>query len=217
MEFILMDLDGTITNPQLGITKSVQYALRAMNIIIKDLDSLCKHIGPPLKVSFMEYYGFTEEEAEKAIEKYREYFKDTGLYENEVYPGMEELLSKLNKAGKKIIVATSKPEVFARKILEHFHLVQYFYDICGATLDGSRSDKEQVIRYALEKNGITDLSSLVMIGDRKYDIEGAKAVGIASVGVLYGFGDRYELENAGADRIAETVESVYDIIMSPSL
>jgi phosphoglycolate phosphatase len=127
---------------------------------------------------------------------------------------MEELLQRLQAAGKKIITATSKPELFARRILEYFHLEQYFKDICGATMDGSRNVKADVIRYALEKNGIIDRSKVVMVGDRLHDIEGAKQVGIASVGVLYGYGSREELEKAGADRIAETVPEVYDILMS---
>lgn len=213
MDYILMDLDGTITNPKQGITKSVQYALKAKGIIIDDLDSLCRHIGPPLKNSFMNFYGFSEEEAQASVEMYREYFKDTGIYENEEYEGMEELLRKLKKAGKTIITATSKPEVFARRILEHFHLEQYFLDICGATMDGNRSTKEEVIRYALDKNGITDYSKVVMVGDREHDIEGAKLVGITCVGVLYGFGSKEELEAAGANRLAPTVADLYDVIM----
>lgn len=214
IEYILMDLDGTITDPKLGITKSVQYALNFKGIRIEDLDSLCKFIGPPLKNSFMDFYGFNETDAEYLIEKYREYFKDTGIYENIVLEGMEELLHKLKSSGKKIITATSKPELFAQKILEHFHLEQYFEDICGATMDGSRSAKSEVIRYALQKNGIQELSKVVMVGDRLHDIEGAKQVGIASVGVLYGYGSREELEKAGADRIAGSVPEVYDMIMS---
>lgn len=214
MDYILMDLDGTLTNPKQGITKSVQYALKAHNIIIEDLDTLTKHIGPPLKDGFIEYYGFTEEEADIAVDKYREYFKDHGIYENEAYEGIGELLSKLRKAGKTVLVATSKPEPLARKILEHFQLDSYFNDICGATFDDLRSKKEEVIRYALDKNGITDLTKIVMIGDRKYDVEGAKAVGISSIGVLYGFGSREEFELAGADRIVSTVEELYDVIMN---
>lgn len=213
MNYILMDLDGTITNPKLGITKSVQYALKANHIFVDDLDSLCKFIGPPLKNSFMEFYGFSEEKAESAIATYREYFEVTGLYENEEYEGMEELLYKLKKAGKVIITATSKPEVFARRILEYFHLDQYFDDICGASMDEARSSKEAVIRYALDKNGITELSQVVMVGDRCYDIEGAKLVGLASLGVLFGFGSREELMEAGADRVVETVEELYEAIM----
>ena len=214
MNYILMDLDGTITNPKLGITRSVQYALKAMDIIVDDLDSLEIHIGPPLLDTFLDYYGFDMEKAELAVAKYRERFKDTGIFENEVYQGMEELLAKLKKAGKTIILATSKPEIFARQILEYFKLDSYFDDICGATLENDRSRKDQVIRYALEKNSITEYEDVVMVGDRKYDIEGAKAIGIASIGVLYGFGSREELEEAGANRISETVEELYDIIMS---
>lgn len=214
MEYIFMDLDGTITNPKLGITKSVQYALRALNIIVEDLDTLTKHIGPPLKDSFLEYYNLSEEDADYAVTKFREYFRQSGMYENEVYDGMELLLSKLKEAGKILIVATSKPEELARMILEHFHLHHYFDDICGATFDDQRSKKEEVIRYALAKNDVKDLSRVVMVGDRKYDVIGAKEVGIASVGVLYGFGDREELLNAGVDEIAEDVTQLYDVIMS---
>ncbi|MBH1941877.1 HAD family hydrolase [Mobilitalea sibirica] len=212
-EYILIDLDGTLTNPKLGITKSMQYALKSRNIIVDDLDTLTKHIGPPLKEGIMESYGFNEEETEKAIKKFREYFEETGIFENEVYEGIELLLSKLKEAGKMIIVATSKPEVFARKILEHFHIEVYFDDICGAAIDDTRSKKEEVIRYALERNRIADLDKVVMVGDRKYDIEGAKAVGIASIGVLYGFGSKEELMVAGADGLAETVDELYDVII----
>ncbi|MDD3173394.1 MAG: HAD family hydrolase [Herbinix sp.] len=213
MKYILMDLDGTLTNPKIGITKSVQYALNAFNTWEPDLDNLCKYIGPPLRVSFQEFNGFNEEEAEAAVAKYREYFAVTGLFENELYEGIDTLLAKLKKAGKTLIVATSKPEIFAKKILKHFKLEQFFTDICGATLDASRSTKEEVIRYALDKNGITDYTSVVMVGDRIHDIEGAKNVGITSIGVLYGFGGREELEEAGADRISDTVDALYGIIM----
>jgi phosphoglycolate phosphatase len=209
-----MDLDGTLTNSMLGITKSVQYALKSFDIIENDLNNLCSYIGPPLKTSFQKYHSLSPEEADAAVVKYREYFTVTGIFENEVYEGMEELLAKLVKAGKKLVVATSKPEVFARRILEHFNLEHYFTDICGATLDNARGTKEEVIRYALEKNGITDYSCVVMVGDRRHDVEGAKSVGIASIGVLYGFGSREELEKAGADRIADTVEDIYDTVSS---
>ena len=213
MKYILIDLDGTITDPKLGITKSIQYALKAFNIPVQDLDSLCKFIGPPLRTSFMEEYGFDEVKTEEAIAKYREYFAVTGLYENVVYYGMEELLSKLKRAGKTLIVATSKPEIFAQRILDHFGLSKYFDGICGATLDHSRGTKEEVIRYALERHNIREHSQVVMVGDRLHDIEGAKSVGIASIGVLYGYGSKEELEEAGADRIAATVEELYEVIM----
>lgn len=212
MKYILMDLDGTITDPKQGITKSIQYALKAYGIIVEDLDSLCKFIGPPLRDSFQDYYGFDEKKAEEAVVKYREYFSVTGLYENEVFDGMEELLSSLKNVGMQLIVATSKPEVFANKILEHFGLDEYFTDICGSELDGRRSKKEEVIRYALERNHITDLSEAVMVGDRMHDVVGAKAVGLKSIGVLFGYGSKEELMEAGADKIAENVEDVYGII-----
>lgn len=214
MKYIFIDLDGTITDPKVGITKSVQYALRAFDIHIEDLDSLCKHIGPPLKRAFMDFYDFDEETADKAVLKYREYFAVTGIFENEVYEGMEGLLDRLKKAGKKLIVATSKPEVYAKQILEHFGLIGYFDDVCGATLDDSRSLKEDIIRYAMEKNNITELDDAIMVGDRKHDIIGSKAIGITSLGVLYGYGSREELETAGADNICEAVSDVYDVIIS---
>src|SRR5690554_4934636 len=130
MDYILIDLDGTITNPKEGITKSVQYALQSMNIFVDDLDSLTKHIGPPLRDGFMEFYGFSREEAERAVEKYREYYGETGIHQNHVYDGMESLLTRLKQAGKYLIVATSKPEELAIQVLEEFHLVHYFDDIC---------------------------------------------------------------------------------------
>ena len=177
MDYILMDLDGTITNPKEGITKSVQYALREMGIYIDDLDSLTKHIGPPLRNGFMEYYGFDKEKAERTIIKYREYYEAKGLYECKVYDGMERLLTRLKQAGKYLIVATSKPEKMAVRVLENFHLEHYFDDICGATYDASRESKEAVIKYAMEKNSITNADKLIMVGDRKYDIIGARRQG----------------------------------------
>jgi phosphoglycolate phosphatase len=211
MRYILFDLDGTLTNPKLGITKSVQYALNTKGITVEDLNSLTKYIGPPLRNTFMEF-GYNEIEADALIDKYREYYKVTGIYENEVYGGIEKLLHKLKEDGMKIYTATSKPEHFAKIILEHFKLDQYFEDICGATMDSSRSTKEAVIRYALEKNNIVDLNEVVMIGDREHDVEGAKRVGITSIGVLFGYGSRDELVEAGADHLAGTVEEIYDII-----
>lgn len=214
MEYILMDLDGTITNPKEGITKSFQYALRHFGIDIEDLDSLCRHIGPPLVDSFQETYGFDAEKAQRAAEKYRERFTVEGWKENEVYPGMEEALQRLKEAGKVLIVATSKPEYLAERILGHFGLDGYFDDICGATKDNTRTQKDEVIRYVLEKHGLNDLSDVIMVGDRKYDITGAKKCGIASMGVLYGFGSREEFSEAGADYIVKTVEDMAQELVS---
>jgi phosphoglycolate phosphatase len=211
MKYILFDLDGTLTNPVIGITKSIQYALSSKGIQITDLNSLTKYIGPPLRNTFMEF-GFNVEEAEELVAKYREYYSVTGIYENEAYDGIEGLLHRLKGDGKKLYTATSKPEHFAKIILEHFHLDHYFEDICGATMDNSRGTKEEVIRYVLEKNKIMDFDEVVMIGDREHDVEGAKKVGVASIGVLFGYGSRNELVEAGADYLAATVNEIYAII-----
>lgn len=205
MDYVLMDLDGTITNPKEGITRSFQYALHHFGIEVADLDSLCEYIGPPLLDSFQFGFGFSPEKAQQAAIKYRERFTVQGLYENEVYPGMEEALQRLKEAGKVLIVATSKPEYLAVKILKHFGLDGYFDDICGADDDLHRNKKEDVIQYILERHELKDLSDVIMVGDRKYDIIGAKKCNLTSMGVLYGFGDRDEMEKAGADYIADTV------------
>lgn len=212
-KYVLFDLDGTITDPKIGITKSVAYALKHFGIEIEDLGSLCKFIGPPLRNSFVEYYGFSQDDAEIAIQKYREYFGVTGLYENTIYNGMEELLKNLNNEGIMLIVATSKPTVYAVKILEHFDLLKYFSFVAGSELNGDRSIKAEVINYALVENHIEDISRAIMIGDREHDIIGAKKVGISSIGVLYGYGSRKELEKAGADLIAEAVEDISNILI----
>lgn len=211
-EYLLFDLDGTLTDPKEGITKSVRHALRAFDIEVEDLDTLCCFIGPPLRDSFIEYYGFSEENATTAISIYREYFSNRGLYENEAYEGIDRVLKTLKDSGKKLYVATSKPEVFAKKILEHFNLDSYFEFIGGADLAETRVKKGDVIRYVLEENRITDLERVIMVGDRKHDILGAKEAGIASVGVLYGYGNREELLDAGADFIAESVFDLQNLL-----
>ena len=213
-KYVLFDLDGTLTNSELGITKSVQHALKRFGIEVEDRTKLRPFIGPPLGESFQVYYGLSEEESKKAIEYYRERFSVKGLYENEVYEGVEKMLQTLKDSGKKLIVATSKPEKFTMIILEHFDLLKYFDFVAGATMDGSRGEKADVIRYALEISGIEDKSEAIMIGDRKFDILGAKENGLASIGVLYGFGDREELTAAGADYIAECAEDIAEILLS---
>ena len=162
----------------------------------------------------MKDFGFEEEKATEAVAKYRERFTPIGMYENEVYKGMEQALQSLKEAGKGLIVATSKPEHMAKKILAHFKLDGYFDDICGSCDDSNRNEKDEVIRYALEKHGITDLDDVLMVGDRKFDVIGAAKCGLKCMGVLYGFGDREELEQAGAAYIAETVEDMARIIVS---
>ncbi len=209
---ILFDLDGTLTDPGLGITNSAAHALRYWGIEVEDRASLYKFIGPPLQDSFQTYYGFSESDSKLAIERFREYFRDRGIFENEPYPGIDSLLKALRDSGKTIILATSKPEEFAKTILKHFHLEQYFHHIAGASMDETRCKKADVITYALEHCGITDLSDAVMIGDREHDILGAKQVGMDSIGVLYGYGSREELEQAGATYIAEQVSDLISLI-----
>ena len=211
-DIILFDLDGTLTDPGIGITNSVAHALAHWNIEVKDRAELYKFIGPPLSDSFMRYYGFSEEDAIHAIAVYREYFSVKGLYENEVYPGIPELLSALKAAGKTVVLATSKPEKFAVEILRHFGLYDYFDIIAGASMDESRNKKADVIAYAISQMKNPDLSRMIMIGDREHDILGAKQIGIDSIGVLYGYGDRAEHEAAGATYIAEKVEDILPLL-----
>ena len=211
-DVILFDLDGTLTDPGIGITNSVAHALAHWNIEVTDRATLYKFIGPPLSDSFMRYYGFSEEDAMHAISVYREYFSVKGLYENEVYPGIPELLRTLKAQGKTVILATSKPEKFAVEILRHFGLYDYFDIIAGASMDESRNKKADVIAYALSQMKDPDISKLIMIGDREHDVLGAKQFGIDSIGVLYGYGDRAEHEKAGATYIAEKVEDILPML-----
>ncbi len=212
-EYILFDLDGTLTDPMEGITRSVQHALKYYGIEEPDLKTLCPFIGPPLKDSFMKYYDFPEEKAQEAIGKYREYFAVTGIFENQVYDGIEEMLGKLKAKGKILVVATSKPEEFAVQILEHFHLDGYFDFVCGASMDEKRVKKGEVIAYALETAGLKDVSKAVMVGDREHDAIGAGENGMDCVGVLYGYGSREELEAAGVCKTAATVDELGEILL----
>ena len=204
-QYILFDLDGTLTDPAEGITKSVQYALKHFGIEEEDLEKLQPFIGPPLVESFMDFYGFSEEQAHEAVTYYREYFKPKGIFENEVYKGIPELLEELTQAGKTLILATSKPVVFAEQILEHFDLRQYFEFIGGSDIEQTRAKKSEILQYILEECQLVDLTELVMVGDRKHDIIGAKQFGIDTVGVLYGYGSEEELKEAGADVLVESV------------
>ena len=211
---ILFDLDGTLTDPGMGITNSVMHALTHFGITVADRAELYRFIGPPLMDSFMEYCGLTEEQAVEAVRVYREYFADKGWAENAVYGGIEALLADLVAAGKILLVATSKPQIFAERILVHFGLDKYFTHICGVALQAPRGySKADVIRDALDRAGVSDASAAVMVGDRHHDIDGAKAVGMESIGVLYGYGDRTEHEAAGADAIAESVATLKAMLL----
>lgn len=212
-KYILFDLDGTLTDPMIGITKSVQHALKSYGIEERNLEKLTPFIGPPLKDSFMKYYDFPEEQATQAIERYREYFAVTGIFENQVYDGIPEMLKGLKEAGKILLVATSKPEHYAIQILEHFHLKEYFTYVGGASMDEVRVKKEDVIAYVLETMKITDVSQAVMVGDREHDVIGAKKNGMEVLGVLFGYGSRQELEEAGADEIVDSVKRLTDIFL----
>lgn len=209
---VLFDLDGTLTDPGVGITNSVSYALEKYGIRTTDRAELYKFIGPPLQDSFEMFYGFSREEARKAVDDYREYYKDKGIYENRLYEGMDTLLQSLCEAGRTLLVATSKPEEFARQILDDFAISRYFTYVAGSNMDGTRSRKAEVIAYALEAGKIQDLSSAVMVGDREYDIAGAKEVGIDTIGVLFGYGSRQELEAAGADYLAKQPGDIGPIV-----
>ena len=204
-DYLFFDLDGTLTDPALGITNSFIHALKYFGIEIPSYETLCSFIGPPLPETFKTQFGFSEEKASEGVKKYREYFATKGLLENSVYPGIPELLASLKEAGKKLVVATSKPEEYSVRIIEHFGLAQYFENVCGSLMDETRSKKDEVIAYAIERNHISDKSKILMIGDRKHDILGAKKVGLKSCGVLFGYGSLEELQTAGADFIAENV------------
>jgi phosphoglycolate phosphatase len=210
----LFDLDGTLTDPGVGITNSVAYALNKYNICVTNKAELYKFIGPPLWDSFEKYYGFTKEQAKRAVEYYREYYRDKGIFENMLYDGIKDLLIKMKNAGKTLVVATSKPEVFAKQILEYFNINNYFTYIAGSNLDGTRIKKDEVISYALKSSKVDDYASVVMVGDREYDIIGANEIGVNSIGVLYGYGNYEELSKAGATYIAGSIIEIGDIILN---
>lgn len=209
---VLFDLDGTLTDPGEGITNSVMYALKKFGIVVEDRAELYKFIGPPLVDSFKEFYGFSDEKAWQAVEFYREYFGDKGLFENRVYRGIIEVLEKLNANGVKLYVATSKPTMYTLKILEKFKLLEYFDVVSGSAMDEKNSDKATIIKYAVDKGSIPCEKAL-MVGDRKFDILGAKANNMDSVGVLFGYGGKEELTNAQATYIIETPEELLNIVL----
>lgn len=212
-EYILFDLDGTLTDSGEGITKSVQYALEYFDIIVDDLKELNRFIGPPLKDSFKKFYNFDDERAELGMKKYRERYADKGIYENSLYDGIIELLEALKKNNKKIILATSKPEVYAKQILKYFNIDSYFNFVAGADFEETRVNKGDVIKYALEGAEISNLSKVIMIGDREHDVIGAKENNIKVIGVLYGYGDVIELTQARADYIAKNTRELMNMLI----
>ena len=189
---ILFDLDGTLTDPREGITRSIQYALAKLGIDEPDLSRLEHFIGPPLLQAFMQFYDFDEARAWEAVNFYRERFKVTGLYENRVFDGVGELLGDLQGQGRTLYVATSKPWVFAREIARHFDFARHFKVIYGSELDGTRTNKVELIGHLLAEEGL-DPAQTLMIGDRKHDLIGARSNGLQAVAVGYGFGSHEEL------------------------
>jgi len=212
MKTVLLDLDGTLTDPGRGITHSVAYALEHFGIAVPDRKRLYPYIGPPLLQSFQELAGLTPEQSKEALRLYRECFTKEGMLENELYPGIPELLRKLQSAGCRLVLATSKPEEYAVSILEHFGLTQYIDTVAGNNLAEARPDKTSVLRYAMELFPDIGAGTAWMVGDRKHDVEGAHAVGLPCVGVLYGYGSREELTSAGADALADSVEALEELL-----
>lgn len=209
---ILFDLDGTITDPGLGITNSVLYALSRMGIDAPPREQLYDFVGPPLLDSFQKYFRLTPEEARRAMRLYREYFAETGIFENEVYEGIPKMLSHLKNEGKSLMLATSKPEIFAKRILEHFSLTSYFDFIGGSDMEQIRGTKAAVIEYVLQSTH-TDPAACVMVGDRSHDVLGAKTHGIGTVGVLWGYGNEKELTDAGALALASAPHILEEILL----
>ena len=212
--YLLFDLDGTLTNPQEGITKCVQHALRAFGIEEPDLEKLIPFIGPPLIQSFMEFYNMSEEDARKAVAVYRERFSTVGLFENFPYPGIADMLAELKAQGKILAVASSKPTIYVRRILEKFELAPYFNVIEGSNLDGTRVDKKEVIAEVLSQLDNPSADDLLMIGDRKFDVIGAREMGFGCVGVRFGFAAPDELEQSGAVYIADTVQDLHRYLLN---
>ena len=212
-EYILFDLDGTVADSAEGVINSVYYALTHMGIDVPDKSKLIKFLGPPLTSSFKEFYGFNNEKIDRGIRLYREYYTDKGINEAHIYDGIAQLLKKLKDCGRKVILATSKPEIYAEKIIENFGAAEYFDLIAGSTLGQERNSKADVLRYAIEKTGISDLSKVIMIGDRKHDVLGANEVGIKCAYILYGYGNREEALEYNADYILNTVNDLEKFLL----
>lgn len=210
--YLFFDLDGTLTNSAPGILRSAAHALAAFGIQVDDLQTLNPFVGPPLEDSFKEFYHFSDRQAKEAVEIYRQRYNTTRVYENSPYPGVHECLGELKKRGYRLVVATSKPEAMARVVLHEFKLEDYFEFVGGRDAAGVRHTKADVIRYIIAALGIEDRKSILMIGDRKYDVFGAAETGIDSAGVLFGYGSREELAAAGADFIVESFDGLLELL-----
>ena len=210
---IFFDLDGTVVDTGPGIKNGVRYAAAKYGVTFEEGDTLDRFIGPPLTSSFSENFHLSEKETAEAIATYREYYASVGLYECDLYPGIRELFRDLKGSGKTVCIATSKPERFASIILDRFSLSEFVSCLGGATFDGTREKKADIIDYVFDKIGVAERSVSVLVGDRHYDVDGAKACSMDSIGVLYGYGDREEFEKAGADAIVETVEELRALLI----
>lgn len=213
--YLLFDLDGTLTDSSEGICKSIQYSLGKIGIQEDDLQKLEVFIGPPLRYSFKEYYGLEGELAEQAIAFYRERYTEVGKYENRPYPGIREMLIHLKAAGAVLAVASSKPELYVEDILRHFDLYELFDYVVGSDLEGKRETKTAVIMEAMERMQVTreEQKGVLMVGDRHFDIDGAKELSLDSLGVYYGFAKSGELEAAGADYVVHTVDELEKLLL----
>jgi len=212
-EYLLFDLDGTVTDSEEGILNSVRHCLTHYQINPPESKVLKKFIGPPLVQSLMEYYDFDPEEATRAVKVYREYFRNKGIYENKLYPGMAALLKKLHHNGKIIILATAKPTYYAKKIVKHFQIHLYFREVVGSNLNGTRMEKKEIIRYILERNPKIPVNKFIMIGDRVHDLRGAIHHGMDSIWVRYGYGDEEEIKPYTPTYIAEKVKDLADMLL----
>jgi phosphoglycolate phosphatase len=212
MTTALLDLDGTLTDPKIGITRSIQFALERLGRPVPDQDALTWAIGPPLIASFSKLVG-SEAEAAEALRLYRVRFSDVGLFENKVYPGVPEMLSRLRERRIRLFVATSKPHVFARRILEHFGLLGSFERVYGSELDNRNADKRDLLRHLVDTERL-DPARTVMIGDREHDAIGAASVGMAAIGVTWGYGSRAELLAAGVVRLVDRPEELDDAVVT---
>ena len=210
---VFLDLDGTLTDSRRGILYGASYALRELGILVPWSEVTTEFIGPPLYDSFRKYYGLSDADARRAVALYREYYGREGLFENEVYPGVPELLASLKEAGLSLYLATGKPHPYARRIVAHFGLDRYLDGVFGAEFDGTHGDKADLLTYAMGELGVLP-SEAIMVGDRRFDMEGALSVGVIPIGALWGYGDRKELQAAGGRLLAESPEEVGEAILA---
>lgn len=212
---VIFDLDGTITDSAPGIINAIRYAVKKKGLTEPSEEVLRSFVGPPLREQFQAVFGLSFEEGNEMVSLYREYYGDRGIFENRVYDGVLKMLETLRDAGLKVAIATSKPEKYAKRIAEHFGFGRYFDFIGGACMDGTRTVKHEVIEYVLAACGISEeeRDRTVMVGDRRHDILGAKESALHSIGVLYGYGGREELAEAGAEELAKTAQEAADIIL----